>query len=237
LFSYYGRKTKVVKYYPEPRYDTIIEPFAGSAVYSLYGDNWKKKVILMEKYDKVVEVWKYLLSVSEEHLLSLPDTFDGTLSECEELSTAERYLIGYCLNRGSAVPKQRAGMYSDWPRNKREIASGLYKIRHWDIRHGDYRELDNIEATWFIDPPYQFGGEYYALGNGGMDYPSLSEWCGSRNGQVIVCENTKANWMPFRPLKQMRGNKHVTTEAIWTNDDPSTYEYAFPLSMEVQNVL
>ena len=60
MWSYYGRKTKVVKYYPVPRYDTIIEPFAGTAVYSLHQDNWKKNVILIEKYDIIVNIWKYL---------------------------------------------------------------------------------------------------------------------------------------------------------------------------------
>jgi len=39
----------------------------------------------------------------------------------------------------------------------------------------------------------------------------------SRNGQVIVCENTKADWMDFKPLKKMKGSLHTTTEAIWTN--------------------
>jgi site-specific DNA-adenine methylase len=42
MWSYYGGKSKIVQYYPDPKYDTIIEPFAGSAQYSLYGDNWKK---------------------------------------------------------------------------------------------------------------------------------------------------------------------------------------------------
>ncbi len=35
MFSYYGSKSKIVKHYPPPEYDTIIEPFAGSARYAL----------------------------------------------------------------------------------------------------------------------------------------------------------------------------------------------------------
>jgi len=35
MFSYYGSKKKIVKYYPEPVHDVIIEPFAGAAWYSL----------------------------------------------------------------------------------------------------------------------------------------------------------------------------------------------------------
>ena len=53
MFYYYGRKKQMAKHYPSPNYDTIIEPFAGSAAYSLFGDNWQKNVILIEK-DKQV---------------------------------------------------------------------------------------------------------------------------------------------------------------------------------------
>lgn len=47
MWTYYGTKKRIAKNYPAPIYDTIIEPFAGAAQYSLYGDNWKKKVILL----------------------------------------------------------------------------------------------------------------------------------------------------------------------------------------------
>jgi len=39
----------------------------------------------------------------------------------------------------------------------------------------------------------------------------------SRNGQVIVCENTKADWLPFKPMVEMQGTMFRTTEAIWSN--------------------
>lgn len=72
MFSYYGSKSKVVKYYPEPMYDTIIEPFAGSARYSLHGDNWKRNVILVDKYDVICSIWSFLIKAKEEDVLSLP---------------------------------------------------------------------------------------------------------------------------------------------------------------------
>ena len=52
VFYYYGRKKQIVSYYPSPNFDTIIEPFAGSAAYSLNGYNWKKNVILVEKDER-----------------------------------------------------------------------------------------------------------------------------------------------------------------------------------------
>ena len=59
MFYYYGRKKQIVRRYPTPLLDTIIEPFAGSAAYSLHSDNWKRKVILVEKDDKVADIWRF----------------------------------------------------------------------------------------------------------------------------------------------------------------------------------
>ena len=45
MFYYYGRKKQIAKCYPKPNFNTIIEPFAGSAAYSLHNDNWKKNML------------------------------------------------------------------------------------------------------------------------------------------------------------------------------------------------
>ena len=50
-----------------------------------------------------------------------------------------------------------------------------------------------------------------------LDFQKLGEWCQSRNGHVIVCENTKANWLPFYAMRKMKGAYDTTTEAIWSN--------------------
>ena len=99
----------------------------------------------------------------------------------------------------------------------KKIAKQLYKIRHWEIKLGSYDEIENVEATWFIDPPYEFGGHEYKCSNENIDFDKLAEWCKERNGQAIVCENTKATWLPFKPMKEMQGTMFKTTEAIWSN--------------------
>jgi site-specific DNA-adenine methylase len=33
MFSYYGSKSKIIDHYPAPKFNKIIEPFAGSARY------------------------------------------------------------------------------------------------------------------------------------------------------------------------------------------------------------
>lgn len=101
----------------------------------------------------------------------------------------------------------------------KKIAKKLPEIKHWQVRHGSYDALEDIEATWFIDPPYQHGGHYYRHSD--IDYPALAEWVQSRRGQVIVCENNKADWLPFTPLKSQQGQRYKTVESVWTNEDRS----------------
>lgn len=218
IWSYYGRKTKVVKYYPEPIHDTIIEPFAGTAVYSLYKDNWKKNVILIDKYDVIVRIWRYLQQASTEDILQLPSLKKGDkVDDYTMLSQEEKWLIGFCINRGNPRPVKTANNYNSWDKNKIDIANNLHKIRHWQIYQGDYIEAPDVQATWFIDPPYQNGG--YKYKHNQIDYIALAQWCRGRKGQVIVCENTTSDWMDFKPLKQMRGVQFTRTEAMWYKID------------------
>lgn len=219
MFSYYGRKSKVVKYYPHAIYPTIIEPFAGSAVYSLYKDNWQKKIILIDKYDVIFRIWKYLQQASMEDILKLPDVKNGEelirVNGFNELLQEEKWLIGFSVNNGSGMPKNVAGRmnFNSWFRDKKRIAGDLHKIKHWDIRCDEYFNAPDIKATWFIDPPYQSGGKYYKHKN--VDYVKLAEWCKTRQGQIIVCENSKSNWLPFVSLKEMSGQLHKTTEVMY----------------------
>jgi site-specific DNA-adenine methylase len=232
MWPYYGSKSKIVDLYPSPKYGKIIEPFAGSARYSLrYFD---REILLVDKYPVIVDVWKYLQSASEKDILSLPDIEDGQNIRELNLDRGAEILIGFCINGGSSQPKVKATPkkrykledrssgyrelnFNSWNRDKKRIARDLYKIRHWEIRLGSYEDLENESATWFIDPPYQKGGEYYRVNNKQIDYSHLADWSRSRLGQVIVCENTAADWLPFYPMRQMSGQLHKTVEAIWSN--------------------
>lgn len=205
-------------HYPKPIHDVIIEPFAGAAQYSLFGSNWEKNVILIDKYQVIVDIWNYLITASENDISQLPALKENdSLDDFKLLCQAEKYLIGFCINSGSSMPKKTPQKYNSWDRYKKYIAQNVYKIKHWRVYCKNYDEIDNISATWFIDPPYQFGGQYYRYGNADIDYSLLPDWCKSRIGQIIVCENMKANWLDFQPLTTMNGQLHRTTEAIWTN--------------------
>lgn len=221
MFSYYGSKTKIVDLFPPPKHSRIIEPFAGSAKYSL--NYWQNDVLLVDKYEVIIKIWHFLQSSTEKSIMALPILKPGeTLDDFNYLSEEEKMLIGFCINPGSSSPAKKQsslGRFSKyWVENRNRIAKDVHKIKHWTIQLGTYDEIPNFpNVTWFIDPPYQFGGEYYRYSNKQLDFNHLAEWCKNREGQVIVCENTKADWLPFKPMKEMQGSKYKTVEAIWSN--------------------
>jgi len=215
MWSYYGSKSKIINHYPPPKEDKIIEPFAGSARYALkYFD---REVLLVDKYEVVVNLWKYLKDASEGDILRLPDMNKGDDLRNMDLSTIEKTLIGFCIGRGATGSRNTCGNFNDWNTDRQRIARNLHKIRHWEIKLGSYDEIENQKSTWFIDPPYQYGGEYYRKSNKDINFNILSRWCKSRQGQVIVCENSKADWMNFKQMIKLSGQKHTTHEVIWSN--------------------
>lgn len=223
MWSYYGSKSRLVEYYPKPKFNKIIEPFAGSARYALrYFDN---EVLLVDKYEVVVKIWQWLQKCSEADIYKLPTLKKGEDLRTMNLSDEERLFLGMIAGVASISPRNKVSAFSaeqNGRKNKlKRIADQLHKIRHWEIRQACYSEIENQEATWFIDPPYQFGGHAYVHSK--IDFEFLNAWSREREGQVIVCENTKADWMDFNPISKMRGaNLQFTTEAMWTNG-PSSY--------------
>jgi hypothetical protein len=91
------------------------------------------------------------------------------------------------------------------------------RIRHWLVIEGDYSVAPDIEATWFVDPPYERAGRYYVHGSRGIDYARLAAWCRARRGQAIVCEAAGATWLPFRALGSFHSSpaSKRSEEAVW----------------------
>ena len=216
MFSYFGSKSKLVKLYPKPNHDKIIEPFAGSARYAL--EYFEKDITIVDKYESVIDIWKYLQSASESDILGLPDILPKTkLDTLVGLTDVERSLIYFCSARGNGYVGAVSGNFNNWQQDKKRIASSLFKIKHWNIVLGSYEDIENIPATWFIDPPYQYvTRRNYKYSN--IDYATLREYCLNRKGQVIVCENDKADWLPFKRLSKLNGMVKQTIETIWINE-------------------
>jgi len=217
MFSYFGGKGRIAGKYPDPKHDTIVEPFAGGARYSLYGDNWRRLVILRDVNPHVIAAWRWLQQATYNDVMSLP-LIDTKQVVPDHMPRAVRTLLGYWVNKGTARPRRTAGCRITSIAMREQVALSLHKIRHWDIALGSHDAIPNIRATWFIDPPYQSGGKgkqypYCAP----IDYDALASWTQSRRGQVIACDIDDAQWLPFRPLVTANGQRAPQREGIWTN--------------------
>jgi hypothetical protein len=235
FFTYFGGKWRSAPKYPRPIYDTIVEPFAGSAGYALrYPD---RKVILVEKSEPIAGIWRYLIGVSEREILALPLLESGQSVDGLDICQEARWLIGMWLNKGSAAPCKipsawmRGGTHptSYWGKEIRAIiAAQLARIRHWSVTCGDYTVAPDVEATWFVDPPYEGMGRHYPCGSAAIDFAHLAGWCRNRRGQAIVCEQRGAAWMPFadfgafKATPSSKQTKRRSAEALWMNAWPGS---------------
>ncbi len=232
FFCYYGGKWRAAKHYPQPKYNTIIEPFAGAAGYSLR--HYTRNIVLLDKDPVIASLWRYLIAAKPSDILALPAKVETTVDDLDICQEA-KWLIGFWLNKGSASPCKTPSAWmrggtrpnSYWGETVREIiAKQVNAIKHWHVLRESYEwftwdeQPDTDYVTWFIDPPYQKAGKHYKCGSGDIDFANLAAFCKSRVGQVIVCENVGADWLPFRPFKNIAANRSATggkisAEAIW----------------------
>jgi hypothetical protein len=228
FLSYYGGKWATARLYPRPEHDRIIEPFAGSAGYALSYP--ERDVLLVDKSPAVAGTWDYLIRTPADEIRRLPLLEPGehvdTLQVCQEA----RWLIGWWLNKGAAMPHKTLSAWARDPRYasqfwgeriRERIASQVDAIRHWRVLCAEHEDIPDQVATWFVDPPYNnAAGVRYPFSD--LDYPRVGDWCRSRAGQVIVCENLGADWLPFAFLAHAKattknGQDRRSAEVIWTN--------------------
>lgn len=210
MFYYFGSKYRLAKSYDPPEYDVIVEPFAGSAGYScLYPD---REVILVERDARVAALWRRLMAMSPEEALAIPPPVVGTRST--DLLVMLRAASEHSLTSRWITVTER--MVSRWPHLTRRVAHMIPLVQHWTVIEGDYTDAPDVEATWFVDPPYQQLRRGYAERD--IDYPALGRWCRQRRGQVIVCEQEGADWLPFQPHRLHRStNGRSKVEVVWKN--------------------
>lgn len=223
FFTFFGGKWRAAPHYPPPLHDVLVEPFAGAAGYAV---RYPHLSVLVNDADPIIaSLWDYLIHVSEDEIRHLPIDLEH-VSEVPGPPEA-RSLVGFWLNKGSTGPRN---VPSKWMRDdlrpnsywgeviRERIASQLQAIRHWKVRCGSYEDLVDRRATWFIDPPYRVSGVHYRYHD--IDFDQLAAWCRSRSGQVLVCEQAGAAWLPFEPFREIkaleggRGSK-TSREVLW----------------------
>lgn len=212
MFYYYGRKKQIAKYYPSPNFDVIVEPFAGAAAFSFHGDNWKKQIVLIEKDQRVAQIWDWLIhEATPSKIRSMPDLVPGEKSSefLHIIHAVTKMAFKYKTIKVTPV------LARNWEISKRVFEENLHKIRHWEIICGDYSVAPDVEATWFIDPPYKGDpGMGYEHSSEHLDYEKLAQWILSRRGEVIACEGDNGDYLPFRPLLELKGVAGKTSKEM-----------------------
>jgi len=212
LFKWFGSKWLSSKKLPPPEFDTIIEPFAGSAGYSLRYCR-ERTVLLAETDPHILCLWSWLINDTTEALIrEIPinvkvGTDIRTLGMCRGqellLKTWQRTNnVGNCW-----TVSPWGNMPGQWTANTRSrVASEFHVVKDWKIYENGIELLYQQhlpDVTYFVDPPYQFNYQYKAKA---IDYTKLAQCLRLKHGQVIVCEAVEPKtervptWLPFQPF-------------------------------------
>lgn len=228
FWRYFGAKWRIAPKYPAPKFQTLVEPFAGAAGYSLR--HYERDVVLVEENPVVASVWRYLIGATGNEIRRIP--YVEAVDDLPAWVPQEaRWFVGFTLCAGDTRPRARMS-----PMVKRDggcwkidrLAAQVDLIKHWRIIEGSYLLAPDARATWFVDAPYFVSGApakgakdkgrvRYPNGAEALDFPALGRWCRAREGQVIVCEQEGAEWLPFQPLGHFSSAKPggVSREVVW----------------------
>ena len=241
IFSYYGGKSKLAPKYPKPIGDVVVEPFCGGASYSLL--YYRREIFINDKDPVTASVWRFLLQPDAldwiERFVPKVVEVQTPVSEIfDEQLHPGLFSLMRCLAAqgvmGTRDVRLRVSPWGarDWSKAVAQLQYWIPKISHWKFSSGDYTEVENREATWFVDPPYaNAAGSIYRTND--VDYGVLADWCRSRKGQVIVCENDGATWLPFKSffdrMGSFTGRDSVTRasggEVLWVQGDEGLFTF------------
>jgi len=232
LFKFFGSKWTAARRYPAPEYGTVVEPFAGSAGYSLR--HAERNVVLYERNRDVRALWRWLIEeATEGEIRALPVGLPvGTDLRTVGASAGATLLMRFwqrtnCLSQTWTVSPW-GNMPGLWTANTRaRVASEVGAVKHWLVGADGLAALRGARepATWFCDPPYLYG---YRYGSGALDHEALGALLRGAPGQVIACEAPCAKtgrvpaYLPFSVLgtfvtsRRKATNHHHSTELVWT---------------------
>ncbi len=235
LFKWFGSKWISSKRYPLPIHDSIVEPFAGGAGYSLR--HHTKQITLAESNVSVFELWRWLIAeATEASVRDIPiDIPIGTDVRSIGLSRGQALLLknwqrtnNISDGPGTWAVSKWGNLPGQWTANTRSrVASELHLIKHWKIYQDGVSLMmtaGSEPSTWFIDPPYKYNYQY---GCRSFDHTSLALHVKDLPGQVIACEavcqktGQIPDYLPFVPFavtvtsRRKAANNHHSSELIY----------------------
>ena len=233
LFKWFGSKWQSAKHYPKPEHDTIIEPFAGSAGFSLnYSD---RRVVLWEADPYLLQLWDWLISraaadpsLVREIPVGVPVGHDiRTLG----LSQGQALLLKHWQRTNNCGDCWKVSPWGhlpgQWTSNTRaRVADEVGGVAHWEI--GAPIDWVDRPAHWFLDPPYVYNYRY-AVGKN-FDYAAMCSMVEtiSSKSTVVVCEAVRKSdglipsYLPFKlshrsvTSRRKITQSHHSSEVIWT---------------------
>ena len=139
-----------MKLYPAPRYDTIIEPFAGSARYALlHGARSDRRVILNDLDPTIYGIWKWLVEeATPERVAMWPELKVGErLSDCKGLTKPERDVLGFSVQFGVYTPRVSVSSESAKRDELRAIKGRITRYLGYDELSQPERDYLKLHAS------------------------------------------------------------------------------------------
>ena len=229
MFKWFGSKWQASKHYPQPEFPTIHEPFAGGAAYSLR--HYDKQVVIAEKNEQLADLWRWLIQATTQDILDIPlDMPVGSDIRNLGLSYGQALLVKHWQRTNNVgncwLVSPWSGKPGQWGLTARSrTAEQVHAIRHWKVLDdGESLLASGGEATWFIDPIYQYNYDYRMARH---DYVQLAEKILAVQGQIIACEaacqktGAVPNYLPFEPFRRTitsrrkAGCNNYSTELVY----------------------
>lgn len=164
LFKYSGSKRSILPYIrPLPSHKRIVEGYLGSGCFAVLNQG---PAIGYEVNDDVIQMWKWLQSVTPQRLHDLetirreaiekhpnhkPDVRSLGLERGEETYVRINTSGVYCGQLSSWI------LYPQWKLPVKETSSLLDRVKEIEIVHGKVQELytEQDGDLVFLDPPYR----------------------------------------------------------------------------------
>lgn len=237
LLKWYGSKWSASRRgrYPQPIGDTVVEPYAGGAGYSLcFAD---RCVVLAESDGNLFALWHWLIhhateSAIREIPIGVPAGYD---IRGLGLSDGQALLLKHWQrtnNVGDCWTTSPWGhLPGQWTANTRaRVAEQSQAIKHWQIVKPGAVKWSLDGATYFIDPPYLYNYRYRS--SSAFDFAALAQLVARipATSLAICCEATDKKtgavpeYLPFQrshsqvTSRRKKTQSHHSDECIYVKE-------------------